>query len=326
MCEPSSCSPTAPQVRFPFRLDQQPRECGYPGFDLSCSNQSTVLRNLQFSRAFVVTDINYTSQSINFKPQLCPLPRIDAFKPRFGTPFQSVLVEEYTFFNCSSIWSFLGRASYEVVDCLGKVNGTAIAFPSKYYDGFLPRTCTNILLKKDIPVGFRWSVPFCGKCEVENMTCGYKDVRTLEIGCDVSSKRGLSTTAKYGIAFGGGLPALFLLVCLAIYASKKTNDHAQIQQQDHVPDIPSATIARLLPRSATGLDKLTIESYQMTVLGESKRLPKPSDSTCAICLSEYKTNDTLRTIPECNHYFHSNCIDEWLQLNATCPLCRNLRE
>ncbi|CAL5433368.1 unnamed protein product [Camellia sinensis] len=67
-----------------------------------------------------------------------------------------------------------------------------------------------------------------------------------------------------------------------------------------------------------GLDRPTIESYPTTVLGESVRLPKPNDGTCPICLAEYQPKETLRTIPECNHYFHANCIDEWLRV-----ACRN---
>lgn len=76
----------------------------------------------------------------------------------------------------------------------------------------------------------------------------------------------------------------------------------------------------------TGLDKPTIESYPKTILGDSGRLPKPNDSTCPICLCEYHPKETLRSIPKCNHYFHAICIDEWLKINATCPLCRNSRE
>ncbi|KAL1826488.1 hypothetical protein ACET3Z_004900 [Daucus carota] len=261
---------------------------------------------------------------MKFKPKFCPLPRIDTFNS-FSKPFEYAF-EQYTFFNCSSTWFYPGFASFEVVECVTDVNGTAIAVANKDYNGLLPPSCTNILSTRNIPVGVRWSVPFCRNCELQNKTCGYKKVETLDIGCSVSSKSGLSTAAMYGISIGAGLPALFLLICLAIYARKKVNDHAQIQQQNHVPDIPTTTIAQQLPVSVMGLDKLTIESYPITVLGESKRLPKPSDSTCAICLSEYKPNDTLRTIPECNHYFHSDCIDEWLQLNATCPVCRNLQE
>jgi hypothetical protein len=71
-----------------------------------------------------------------------------------------------------------------------------------------------------------------------------------------------------------------------------------------------------------GLDGPTIESYPRIVLGESRRLPKPDDNTCSICLCEYKPKETLKTIPECKHCFHSDCIDEWLLLNATCPICR----
>lgn len=136
---------------------------------------------------------------------------------------------------------------------------------------------------------------------------------------------GLSTSAKYGIIIGAGLPGLFLLLCLASFARKKMNDRNSIQLLHQAQDLPT-TISLQPPRLVMGLDKLTIDSYPMTVLGESKRLPKASDSMCAICLSEYQPNDTLRTVPECNHYFHSNCIDEWLKLNATCPVCRNFPE
>ncbi|KAL3572123.1 hypothetical protein D5086_026027, partial [Populus alba] len=71
-----------------------------------------------------------------------------------------------------------------------------------------------------------------------------------------------------------------------------------------------------------GLEESTIESFDKLVLGESKRLPGPNGSTCAICLSEYNSKETLRMIPECNHCFHADCVDEWLRMNGTCPVCR----
>jgi len=80
------------------------------------------------------------------------------------------------------------------------------------------------------------------------------------------------------------------------------------------------------PIFVMGLDGATIERYPKTQLGESGRLPRPSDNICSICLCEYQPNEVLRTIPECNHYFHVNCIDGWLKTNATCPLCRNFPE
>ncbi|MBA0643855.1 hypothetical protein Goklo_028111, partial [Gossypium klotzschianum] len=74
---------------------------------------------------------------------------------------------------------------------------------------------------------------------------------------------------------------------------------------------------------AKGLDGPSIKAYPITLLGESRRLPRPSDNTCSICLCEYQANEKLRTIPDCKHYFHAICIDEWLKLNAACPICRN---
>ncbi|CAI0391952.1 unnamed protein product [Linum tenue] len=43
---------------------------------------------------------------------------------------------------------------------------------------------------------------------------------------------------------------------------------------------------------------------------------------CAVCLSEFHDGETLRFIPKCDHVFHPECIDAWLESHATCPVCR----
>ncbi|KAJ3321241.1 hypothetical protein HDV06_004466 [Boothiomyces sp. JEL0866] len=43
---------------------------------------------------------------------------------------------------------------------------------------------------------------------------------------------------------------------------------------------------------------------------------------CCVCISEYENGQVLRQLG-CNHYFHQACIDQWLSMNATCPLCIN---
>ncbi|CAI8615124.1 unnamed protein product [Vicia faba] len=43
---------------------------------------------------------------------------------------------------------------------------------------------------------------------------------------------------------------------------------------------------------------------------------------CAICLSEYADGDECRMLPNCDHVFHSQCIDAWFASHSNCPLCR----
>ncbi|KAI3894089.1 hypothetical protein MKX03_013286 [Papaver bracteatum] len=45
------------------------------------------------------------------------------------------------------------------------------------------------------------------------------------------------------------------------------------------------------------------------------------NAECCICLSAYDDGAELRELP-CRHHFHCACIDKWLFINATCPLCK----
>lgn len=43
---------------------------------------------------------------------------------------------------------------------------------------------------------------------------------------------------------------------------------------------------------------------------------------CAVCLNEFEDDETIRLIPKCDHVFHPECIDAWLESHVTCPVCR----
>jgi hypothetical protein len=44
-------------------------------------------------------------------------------------------------------------------------------------------------------------------------------------------------------------------------------------------------------------------------------------NTCSICMEDYSDGDELRCLP-CNHEYHKVCVDPWLGIHSTCPLCR----
>ena len=47
----------------------------------------------------------------------------------------------------------------------------------------------------------------------------------------------------------------------------------------------------------------------------------PIDTCCAICLEVFTPLDSLRTLP-CMHAFHPHCVDPWLGIRNSCPLCK----
>ncbi|KAB2018240.1 hypothetical protein ERO13_D08G197800v2 [Gossypium hirsutum] len=52
-----------------------------------------------------------------------------------------------------------------------------------------------------------------------------------------------------------------------------------------------------------------------------ERVLPMDDAECCICLSAYDEGVELRELP-CGHHFHCACVDKWLYINATCPLCK----
>ena len=46
------------------------------------------------------------------------------------------------------------------------------------------------------------------------------------------------------------------------------------------------------------------------------------EDECAVCLDGYLKDDVIRLLPSCEHYFHKDCVDKWLEGRSICPLCR----
>ncbi|XP_040504199.1 RING finger protein 215 isoform X2 [Gallus gallus] len=44
--------------------------------------------------------------------------------------------------------------------------------------------------------------------------------------------------------------------------------------------------------------------------------------SCAVCLDQFSKSQWLRVLP-CSHEFHRDCVDPWLLLQQTCPLCKH---
>ncbi|PRQ17424.1 putative transcription factor C2H2 family [Rosa chinensis] len=334
-CGASACAASGPSVRFPFRLtDRQQTGCGYSGkFGVSCNGHKQTILNLPSSGNFTVESISYKDQLVWINDlDNCIFKRfLDKDFSLIGSPFQYALdLQEYTFYKCSPqlvpLWSPISCLSSDNSEVIGVASWSTLSrSPSPYCDvitrALVPAKSYE-LGNSDFGVGLTWKEPDCRSCEASGKVCGFQNGSQSKIHCSSTLSYGLSKATKYGIAIGVLIPGLLSITCCALYVSAPRRDHGRIQES--TTEL-SGTVTNRQPQVfIAGLDGQTIESYPKTQLSERLELPDPNDKTCPICLGEYQPKETLRTIPECNHYFHANYIDEWLRKNPTCPLCRNL--
>lgn len=66
------------------------------------------------------------------------------------------------------------------------------------------------------------------------------------------------------------------------------------------------------------------ESGPTSTTTDFKSLKVDPFERCQICLSEYESHEIVRKLSSCNHFYHRDCVDNWL-LNGknNCPLCRS---
>ncbi|XP_065871014.1 RING-H2 finger protein ATL54-like [Euphorbia lathyris] len=72
--------------------------------------------------------------------------------------------------------------------------------------------------------------------------------------------------------------------------------------------------------NTVGLQPSVINSISVCKFKKGDGLVEGAD--CAVCLSEFEEDETLRLLPKCNHAFHIPCIDTWLRSHTNCPMCR----
>ncbi|XP_021279545.1 rust resistance kinase Lr10-like isoform X2 [Herrania umbratica] len=132
-CPDVACREGGPSVRFPFWLkDRQPESCGYPGFELSCSERNETLIEFPYSGQFSVPVIDYEMLIIYIgDPQGCMARRLKNLTVT-GSPFTNYWLDYYVLLNCSSR---IQRSYPEtfLIDCLSSSNHLVYAAFSSTY-------------------------------------------------------------------------------------------------------------------------------------------------------------------------------------------------
>ncbi|GFP91890.1 hypothetical protein PHJA_001333100 [Phtheirospermum japonicum] len=90
-CPPSSCG-NIPNISYPFRLKNDPKNCGNPKYELACENNTTFIY-LDSSHKYIVRAIGYPNHTIHLAdPSIlendsCSLPEYSVSTDKFRTDY-----------------------------------------------------------------------------------------------------------------------------------------------------------------------------------------------------------------------------------------------
>lgn len=76
------------------------------------------------------------------------------------------------------------------------------------------------------------------------------------------------------------------------------------------------------PNSDVGLGKSELRHIPVAVYGLQGADVAGTDTDCVICLGEFVGGEKVRVLPKCDHKFHVECVDVWLEAHSSCPTCR----
>ncbi|KAJ0704796.1 putative transcription factor C2H2 family [Helianthus annuus] len=147
---------------------------------------------------------------------------------------------------------------------------------------------------------------------------------TTVTGDDSDSYTAESTGKSDGdISYVLGLTLFFVLIIIIIsYVSYKCTRSTNSQSVPEGDDHQLMTVS-------IGVDEDALMAFPKFTYAE-KMTSNKSDSVddvngsgCSICLADYKPEDVVRLLPDCDHLFHCKCIDTWLKVHPTCPVCRD---
>ncbi|KAJ4811708.1 RING/U-box superfamily protein [Rhynchospora pubera] len=108
----------------------------------------------------------------------------------------------------------------------------------------------------------------------------------------------------------------FISLCLCHLPGRSNNRFHRFQTPIRVPLLPPSTIKEQLPVTefTSIIDKLQ---------GRKKSQSTAAKHLCIVCLENLEQCDHVRMLGNCNHAFHTECIDQWIDVGQTvCPLCR----
>ncbi|XP_040991596.1 RING-H2 finger protein ATL70-like [Juglans microcarpa x Juglans regia] len=135
----------------------------------------------------------------------------------------------------------------------------------------------------------------------------------------------------FAYSFGFSLIIVAVIITMAMASYYCTRRYSGSETYNRNVSLTTSTTgdigsSRSVVIEVIGLDEAALHRFPKLLYSQVK-LNKAGDSTasacCSICLADYRDTDLLRLLPDCGHLFHRKCVDPWLRLHPTCPICPN---
>jgi len=126
------------------------------------------------------------------------------------------------------------------------------------------------------------------------------------------------------------VPDLFTLLLFGLETQPPRQHIAQVQQLGEPSSAPLYMLNasqpplqypyHMHPAESEPVQQLSVVENLPSHVYNGRPLPVEKNS-CTICLNEFKQGETIKTLP-CLHIYHNTCIDEWMHVSRTCPVCK----
>ncbi|TVU08968.1 hypothetical protein EJB05_42397, partial [Eragrostis curvula] len=128
----------------------------------------------------------------------------------------------------------------------------------------------------------------------------------------------------------GGLPSVIFFVIgvrLCLTAFRRRNADDEEEEEEEIPQgVAGHGLPRNQPRGSIRLPAIALaqlQKLQPANKAEGAYAGGGRDQECAICLGKVGDGGVATTqLPLCRHAFHTHCIEQWLRVHPTCPICR----
>ncbi|KAM7465708.1 hypothetical protein LguiB_013270 [Lonicera macranthoides] len=254
-CKITKCGENGPPIRFPFQLTpNQPKHCGYPGFELSCNHMKQTVLELPVALEVVVDKIDYISQSIYVHDLHNCLPAQVSRFNRSASPFNFTNSYGIALFNCSP-----AERNYPTfVPCLSGPGYQIYA--AQEYDGYMIDELTNCVKihhfsssgldlfeypQRDLMMS--WKEPDCSMCESKGKMCRRKNYNITTaaaaagepelIECVQMPKKSTGASKIFHLAVLGAIfLCLVTIILYLIYNSFKRKKEDQVKVKRFLGD------------------------------------------------------------------------------------------